>query len=60
MLKFLYLLFSLLVIGFYGYAVSSGMEMTRAKKGFVQKQAGMRGAHGGARTFWYGSYRGGK
>lgn len=59
MMRFVYVLLSLFVIGFYGYAVSSGMEMTRAKKGFVQKQ-GMRGAHGGARTFWYGSYRGGK
>jgi hypothetical protein len=58
MLKAVYILFAVLVIGGYGYASYRGLEVPRAKKGMAP--AGARGAHGGARTFWYGGYRGGK
>ena len=58
MLKGLYVVVALLVIGGYAYAGLRGMEVPRAKKGMVPQ--GARGAHGGVRTFWYGGYRGGK
>lgn len=58
MMKTLYVLVALLVIGGYGYAGYRGLEVPKAKKGFVPQ--GARGAHGGARMFWYGGYRGGK
>jgi len=57
-LKALYVVIALLAIGGFAYANWTGMEPIRTKKGFVPQ--GMRGAHGGARTFWYGGYRGGK
>ncbi|MGN6182282.1 MAG: hypothetical protein ACTHQM_01365 [Thermoanaerobaculia bacterium] len=58
MLRALYTLIALVVIGGFAYGNWRGMELTSSKKGFVPQ--GMRGAHGGARTFWYGGYRGGK
>ncbi|MEO8380371.1 MAG: hypothetical protein ABI779_11965 [Acidobacteriota bacterium] len=58
MLKTLYILVALLIIGGYGYVSYRGMEVPKATKGVAPQ--GVRGAHGGARTFWYGGYRGGK
>jgi hypothetical protein len=58
MLRGLYVLLALLIIGGFGWANLRGVELAASKKGFVPQ--GMRGAHGGARTFWYGGYRGGK
>jgi hypothetical protein len=58
MLRALYVLVGLLIVGGYGYAGYRGLEVPRAQKGIAPQ--GARGAHGGARTFWYGGYRGGK
>ena len=58
MLKALYVLAGILLIGGYVYAGVRGVELRRTEKGFVA--GGVRGMHGGARTFWYGGYRGGK
>lgn len=58
MLRIAYLIMALLVIGGFGWGNWRGMELMPSKKGFAPQ--GMRGAHGGARTFWYGGYRGGK
>ncbi len=58
MLKALYALFAILVIGGYGYAAVQGMELPRTRKSVAPQS--VRGAHGGTRTFWYGGYRGGK
>ena len=58
MLKGLYVVFALLVIGGYAYASHRGMELSRTEKGVAP--AGARGAHGGTHVFWYGGYRGGK
>ena len=58
MLKALYALFAILVIGGYGYASIRGMEVPRARKTIAPQS--VRGANGGVRTFWYGGYRGGK
>lgn len=58
MLKTLYILVALLIIGGYGYASHRGLELPRAKKSMAPQ--GTRGAHGGTRVFWYGGYRGGK
>ncbi len=58
MMRRLYALFALLVIGGYGYAGWTGWEMRSTKRGFAPQS--VRGAHGGARSFWYTGYRGGK
>ena len=58
MLKALYVIVALLIIGGYGYAGHRGLEVPRAKKGIAPQ--GVRGAHGGARWFYFGGYRGGK
>jgi hypothetical protein len=58
MMKAVYALFALLIIGGYAYAGFTGAEMGRKEKGYVP--AGSRGAHGGSRGFWVGGYRGGK
>jgi hypothetical protein len=58
MLRGLYVVLALLIIGGFGWANYRGLELAPSKKGSVPQ--GMRGAHGGARTFWYGGYRGGK
>jgi hypothetical protein len=57
-LRALYVLLALAIIGTFAVANLQGWEVMRAKKGFAPQ--GMRGAHGGSRTFWYGGYRGGK
>jgi len=58
MLKYVYVLFAILVIGGYGWVAVRGMELPRTRKTIAPQS--VRGAHGGARTFWYGGYRGGK
>jgi hypothetical protein len=58
MLKRLYALFAILVIGGYAFAAVRGMELPRARKTFAPQS--VRGANPGARTYWYGGYRGGK
>ena len=59
MLKTLYVLFALVVIGGYGYAGWRGLEFRQTKKGMTQQRAGMRGtAVGGG--YYYRGYRGGK
>ena len=58
MLRALYVVLALLVIGGYAYAGRRGLEISRAKKQVAQP--GMRGAAGASRVFWYGGYRGGK
>jgi len=58
MLRKFYILVAALIIGGYGFAGYRGLEVPKAKKGLAPQ--GARGAHGGARTFWYGGYRGGK
>ena len=58
MMRGLYVLFALLVIGGYAYASRTGWEMTSTKRGFAPQ--GVRGTHAGARSFWYTGYRGGK
>lgn len=58
MLRALYVVLSLLVIGGYAYAGHRGLEISTAKKQVAQP--GMRGAAGTSRVFWYGGYRGGK
>lgn len=63
MLRILYILFAVIVLGGYAYAGFRGLELTRPRKAFVpqsQPQQSMRGARGSSRTFWYGGYRGGK
>ncbi|HEX7829255.1 MAG TPA: hypothetical protein VF787_06340 [Thermoanaerobaculia bacterium] len=54
----MYIVVALVVIGGFGWSNWRGMELSRTKKGFAPQ--GMRGAHGGSRTFFYGGYRGGK
>ena len=58
MLKGLYLLFALAVIGSFAYANHRGMEIMPAEKGVAPP--GARGTHIGSSPFWYGGYRGGK
>lgn len=58
MVKALYVVVALFVIGGYTYAGRRGLEITTAKKSIVQP--GMRGQAGTSRVFWYGGYRGGK
>lgn len=58
MLKALYVVVALVIIGGYGYAGYRGLEVPKTKKGLAPQ--GVRGAHGGPRVFWYGGYRGGK
>lgn len=57
-MKFLYALFGILIIAGYGFAAWNGLELRSARKGYAP--AGIRGAQGGARTFWYSGYHGGK
>jgi hypothetical protein len=58
LLKSLYVLLALVVIGGYTYAGFTGAELGRKKTGYAPR--GSRGAQGGSRAFWYGGYRGGK
>jgi hypothetical protein len=57
MVRALYLLFGLLVIGGYGYASHRGLELRKTKKQLAP--AGVRAATGGA-AYYRGGYRGGK
>jgi hypothetical protein len=57
-LKRLYVLFALAVIGGYAYAGYRGLELSWTEKGVAPASA--RGAHTGSGAFWYGGYRGGK
>jgi hypothetical protein len=59
MLKTLYLLFALLVVGGYSYAGWRGLEFRQTKKGMTTQRAGVRGATGGG-AYYYRGYRGGK
>jgi len=59
MMRRLYLVLALLIIGGYGYADWRGFEpFVQTTRGNAQQS--IRGAHGGGRTFWYSGYRGGK
>lgn len=58
MLRRIYVLFALAVIGGYAYATHRGLELSRTEKGVAPASA--RGAHIGSGAFWYGGYRGGK
>ena len=58
MMRRLYILLALLMIGGYGYAGWRGKELARTKKGIAPQ--GVRGARSGPGIFWYGGYRGGK
>ncbi len=58
MLRALYLLFGLLVIGGYGYASHRGWELRKTKKQLAP--AGVRATTGGAGAYYRGGYRGGK
>jgi hypothetical protein len=58
MLRVLYLLFGLFVVGGYAYVSWKGLELTGTKKQQLSPQ-GMRGTTGGA-VFYRGGYRGGK
>lgn len=59
MLRGLYLLFGLLVIGAYAWVSWQGLELTRANKQKLSGPQGVRGTTGGA-VFYRGGYRGGK
>ena len=58
MLKRLYVVLALVLIGGYSFVVVRGMELSPTKKGVTTQ--GVRGMQSGPRTFWYGGYRGGK
>jgi hypothetical protein len=58
MLKALYLLFGLFVVGGYAYVSWQGLELTKAKKQQLAG-AGVRGAAAGG-VYYRGGYRGGK
>ena len=58
MMRRLYILLALLIIGGYAYADWRGLELRRRETHVAP--AGVRGAHGGGYVFWYSGYRGGK
>jgi hypothetical protein len=58
MLKALYLLFGVLVIGGYGYSSWRGLELVKPKKQQLAP-GGVRGATAGG-VYYRGGYRGGK
>ena len=58
MLRALYVVFGLLVIGGYGYSSWQGLELRKTKKQLTP--AGARGATGGGVGYYRGGYRGGK
>ncbi len=57
-MKFLYVIFGFVVLVLYASADLRGREFSQTKKGFVPQ--GVRGTHGGSRSFWYSGYHGGK
>lgn len=58
MLRALYIVLALLVIGGYAYSAYRGLELSTAERG--RQPEGLRGRAGVAPVFWYGGYRGGK
>ena len=58
MLRAIYVLFGLLVIGGYGYASWNGLELRRTKQQLSPQ--GARGTQGGGVVYYRGGYRGGK
>lgn len=58
MLKRLYVVLALVLIGGYSFVAVRGLELSPTKKGVTTQ--GVRGMQSGPRTFWYGGYRGGK
>lgn len=58
MLKALYVVVGLLIVGGYAYAGYRGLEISTVRKQVARP--GMRGGAGVSRVFWYGGYRGGK
>ena len=56
--RWLYAALGAIVIATYGHVAWRGLELPTTKKSMAPQ--GMRGAHGGSRTFWVGGYRGGK
>ena len=58
MLKVLYVLFGLLVIGGYGYASWNGLELRKTKQQLSPQ--GVRATQSGGGVYYRGGYRGGK
>lgn len=58
MLRALYVVLALAVIGGYAFAAFRGLELSTARQG--RQPEGLRGRAGVAPVFWYGGYRGGK
>lgn len=58
-MKKLYALIGILLIGGYGWAAWTGLELHRGRRGYAP-QSGIRGSQSGARSFWYTGYHGGK
>ena len=56
--RWLYAALGAIVIATYANVAWRGLELPTTKKSMAPQ--GMRGAHGGSRTFWVGGYRGGK
>lgn len=59
MLRALYVLFGLIVIGGYGWSSWRGLELRRTKQTLTAGAAGAR-AVGGGGAYYRGGYRGGK
>jgi hypothetical protein len=58
MLRAVYVLFGLIVIGGYGYAAWNGLELRSTKKQLSPQ--GARSTQGGGVVYYRGGYRGGK
>jgi hypothetical protein len=58
MMKLLYTLLGILIIGGYAWADSTGYELRPRRTGYAPQS--VRGTQSGARTFWYTGYHGGK
>ncbi|HYC62787.1 MAG TPA: hypothetical protein VEK79_24815 [Thermoanaerobaculia bacterium] len=56
--RILYAILAMLIIGGYAYAGFTGGEMRRTRSGYAPPEG--RGTQGASRAFWYGGYRGGK
>ena len=59
MLKALYVVFGLLVIGGYAYVSWNGLEFFRPRQQQLSPP-GVRATHGGGGVYYRGGYRGGK
>jgi len=53
-----YTLFGILILASYAWIDLHGYELTPHKRNFAPK--GVRGSHGGYRSFWFSGYHGGK